>query len=215
MTTYLQLVNAVLLRLRENQVSTVQQTAYSKLIGAFVNEIKRQVEDAWKWDALQTTLTVTTSAGTSTYTVTGSGRRAQDISVNDVTNKSPLANVPMRFIQDQQQLSNVQTGAPCYYAWNGTDGTDSKVELYPTPGGTYTIKLNLCIPQDDLSADSDTLTVQSEAVIAGAYARALTERGEDGGLASSEAYGLYKGILGDQIAVESTRQVENDCWIAA
>ena len=161
-TTYLSLVNAVLLRLRENQVSTVQQTAYSKLIGAFVNETKRQVEDAWKWDALQTTLTVTTSAGTSTYTVTGSGRRALDISVNDVTNKSPLANVPMRFIQDQQQLSNDQTGAPCYYAWNGTDGTDSKVELYPTPGGTYTIKLNLCVPQNDLSADSDTLTIQSE-----------------------------------------------------
>jgi hypothetical protein len=40
------------------------------------------------------------------------------------------------------------------------------------------------------------------------------ERGEDGGLSSSEAYGLYKNILSDQIALEATRFVENDCWVA-
>jgi len=48
----------------------------------------------------------------------------------------------------------------------------------------------------------------------GAYARALVERGEDGGLSSSEAYGLFKGILADQIALEAARFIENDAWVA-
>jgi hypothetical protein len=42
----------------------------------------------------------------------------------------------------------------------------------------------------------------------------LVERGEDGGLSGSEAYGLFKGILADQIAIETQRSIENDCWVA-
>lgn len=212
--TYLQLVNSVLARLRETAVSAVSDTAYSTLIGYFVNESKRQVEDAWNWDALRTEISVTTSSGTSTYTVTGSGLRHKNATINDTTNDVQLFNVPLQWIKDQQQLSTVQSGVPCYFAWAGNNGTDSKVELWPTPDGTYSLTVNLYVPQSDLSSGSDVLTIQPEAVIAGAYARALVERGEDGGLSSSEAYGLFKGILADQIAIEASRQVENDVWVA-
>ena len=212
--TYLELVNDVLARLREPSVTSVTQTAYSTLIGKYINDIKRQVEDAWNWDCNETVLTVTTAAGTSTYTVTGSRRRHKDVTVNDATNRARLNNVPFKFIQNMQQLSTVQNGPPVYYAWNGWDGTDSKVELYPTPDGTYTIYFNMIVPQDDLSAASDVLLIPSEPVILGAYARAIVERGEDGGLNSSEAYALYKSSLSDHIALESTRQTENDCWVA-
>ncbi len=212
--TFLQLVNAALARLRESSVATVSQTPYSSLIGAYINDAKRYVEDAWNWDALAATITVTTVPGTTTYTVVGSGRRQKDITVNDASNRITLANAPLRWIIDQQQLSIVQQGAPVYYAWNGTDGTDSKVEIYPTPDGAYTLKFNMVVPQVELSADADVILVPSEAVVAGAVARALAERGEDGGLASSEAFGLYKSILSDQIAIESARYVENDSWVA-
>jgi hypothetical protein len=47
-----------------------------------------------------------------------------------------------------------------------------------------------------------------------AYARALVERGEDGGLNSSEAYNLYRGMLADQIALEGTRYPENQEFVA-
>ena len=210
--TYLQAVNQVLIRLRENQVSTVTQTAYSTLIGQFVNDFKRQVEDAWTWVALDTTLTVTTTPGTSEYVVTGSGRRFKDNSVNDITNQARLSNVPSRWIEDQQQLTNVQNGDPIYYAWSGWDGTDSKVLLYPTPDGTYTLKFNLCAAQATLTNDSDVILVPEEPIILGAYARALAERGEDGSLNSSEAFGLYKSSLSDWIALESSRQDENSSW---
>ena len=210
--TYLQIVNDVLARLRESPVATVSATPYSLLIGKFVNDFKRKAEDAWQWDALQTTLTLPTVIGTTTYTLTGSGRRQKDITVNDSTNQSRLRNAPIQWITDQQQLSTVQSGIPVYYAWNGTDGTDSKVEIYPTPNGVYSLKFNLCVPQAELSADGDVLLIPEYPVILGAYARALVERGEDGGLSSSEAYALFTGALSDQIAIETARFAEYDTW---
>jgi hypothetical protein len=125
-----------------------------------------------------------------------------------------LINVPIQWITDQQQLSTVSSGSPTYYAWSGWNGTDSKVELFPIPDGAYTIKFNMNSAQVPLSADEDIMLVPDEPVIFGAYARALVERGEDGGLASSEAYQLYKSSLSDAIAIESTRFVENESWVA-
>lgn len=214
--TYLQLVNDVLARLRESSVASVSTTSYSSLIGKFVNDAKRQVEDAWNWDALSTDITVNLSAGTSTYVVTGSGIRHKGEVINCTTASAlnQLKKVPTQWIIDQQQLSTVQQGQPVYYAWNGTNGTDSKIEVFPTPDGSYTLSVSLYVPQAALSGDSDVLTIPSDAVIMGAYARALVERGEDGGLNSSEAYGLFKGILADQIAIEASRFVENDVWVA-
>ncbi len=153
-------------------------------------------------------------SGTSNYTVAGSGRRQKDVSVNDTTNQARLTNVPIKFIEDQEQLTTVQSGDPCYYAWDGFDGTDSKVTFWPTPDGAYSIKFNMVVPQVPLSADADTLSVPDEPVILGAYARALVERGEDGGLTSGEAYGLYKSSLADAIALEAARFIENDSFEA-
>lgn len=214
MATYLQLVNSVLSRLRESSVSTVSETTYSSLIGKLVNDSKRQVEDAWNWNALSVTSTVNTSASVTTYTVTGSGYRHKDVTINDTTNKLTLQNVPLQWIVDQQQLTTTQTGNPVYYAWNGFDGTDSKIELWPTPTGVNVLKVNMNVPQVELSSDSTQLTVPPEPVELGAYARALVERGEDGGLSNSEAYALYRGSLSDHIALEQNRFPEWDVFQA-
>ena len=214
MTTYLQAVNDVLIRLRENQVSTVTETAYSTLVGKYVNDSRRQCEDSWNWDALSTTVTLAIVAGTTTYTVTGSGIRQRDVTVNNTTSQARVGNVPIQWIIDQQQLSTVQSGQPTYYAWNGTDGTDSRVEIYPTPDSNYSLKFNMVVPQVALSADADIITIPSEPVVAGAVARALVERGEDGGLSSSEAYSLFKTILSDYISLEKERFTEYDVFEA-
>lgn len=214
MATFLQMVNDVLIRLRENQVSTVTETTYSTLIAKYINDSKRQCEDSWNWDALTTTLTLPTVAGTTTYTLTGSGIRQRDVTVNNTTSQTKIANVPIQWIIDQQQLSTVQTGQPTYYAWNGTSSGDSRVEIYPTPDAVYSLKFNMVVPQIDLSADADIITIPSEPVVAGAVARALVERGEDGGLSSSEAYALFKSILADYISLEKERFTEYDVFEA-
>jgi hypothetical protein len=51
-------------------------------------------------------------------------------------------------------------------------------------------------------------------VVQNAYARALIERGEDGGLDSSEAMLFYKAMLADYIALEGTRYPENQEFVA-
>lgn len=210
MTTFLEATNEVLERLRESSVVSVTTSPYSTLIGHYVNDAKRQVEDAWNWNVLSTTITIPTVGGTSTYTITGSGIRQRDVTVNDETSRVALKNVPIQWIIDQQQLSQVTSGSPVYYAWNGTDGTDSKVELWPTPDAVYSLKFNMTVPQNRLTNDADILSVPSEPVIAGAVARALVERGEDGGMNSAEAYGLFKSVLADYISLEKERFAEYD-----
>ena len=72
-STFLTLTNDVLSRLRESSVTAVSANDYSTLVGKFVNEAKREVEDAWNWNRLRTTITVNTVADSYNYTLTGGG----------------------------------------------------------------------------------------------------------------------------------------------
>jgi hypothetical protein len=65
-----------------------------------------------------------------------------------------------------------------------------------------------------LVSDSTVILVPEEIVQQNAFARAIVERGEDGGLNSSEAYQLYRTMLSDYIALESTRYPENQEFIS-
>jgi hypothetical protein len=56
------------------------------------------------------------------------------------------------------------------------------------------------------------MIVPKEPVILLALARSLVERGEDGGLTNSEAYGMFKSALADYIAIEQSRYNELDSW---
>lgn len=213
--TYLELVNDVLVRLREEQVSTVTETLYSTLIGKFVNDAKRQIEDAYAWNVLGTTITLSTVQGTYSYALTGSGQKFQVLDVLNVTSNLRMKNVDFATMNRYQNFSTPVNGIPAYYAFDGVDGSyDTKVTLYPRPDGVYSIPFSLTVPQATLSSDSTVVLVPDILIVQNAYARALVERGEDGGLSSSEAYLLYKAMLSDYIALESTRYPENQEFVA-
>lgn len=213
--TYLELVNDILVRMREPEVSTVQENTLSKLVGKLVNDAKRQVEDAYNWNSLTATLTAVTEANTFNYGLTGLGTRFKVIDAYNATGKTAMRNVSTRYMNEQFMINTPVTGSPSEYNFNGvTAAGDTQVDVYPVPVGAETILFNLFIPQEKLSADADTMLAPSEPVILGAYARALVERGEDGGLNSSEAYGLYKSSLADAIALESSRYIEEETWEA-
>lgn len=214
--TYLELVNDVLVRMREPEVSTVQENTLSKLIGKLINDSKRQVEDSYKWSSLITDIPLTTIADIPTYAVAGSGHRYKVSELHNTTKYIGLKTVSLAtYNLWSGSTAAPQKGAPNYYCFNGIDSNgDAKVMFWPVPDGTYGINVQLYVPQENLAADTDTLKVPTEPVILGAFARALVERGEDGGLNSSEAYGLYKASLADAIAIESSRFVEEDGWEA-
>lgn len=213
--TYLQLINDVLIRLRETQVSTANETNYSTLIGKFVNDAKRQIEDAYAWNVLGQTLTITTTAGTYIYSMTGAGQKFQVMDAINTTSNVGLSNISFVEMNRFQNFTTPISGIPNAYTFDGVDNNgDAQVVLYARPDNVYTIKFSLTVPQAVLSSDSTSVLVPDVLVVQNAFARALVERGEDGGLASSEAYQLYRSMLSDYIALESTRFPENQEFVA-
>jgi hypothetical protein len=213
--TYLELINDVLIRLREPVVTSNNQTTYSTLIGKFVNDAKRQVEDAFAWNALGTTITLSTISGTYQYSLTGAGQKFQVIDVLNVTSNIGMKNIDFASMNRKQNFSTPVSGIPSEYCFDGIDGSyDTKVTIYPRPDGVYSIPFSLTVPQATLALDATVVAVPDVLVAQNAYARALVERGEDGGTSSSEAYLLYKSMLSDYIALEGTRYPENQEFIA-
>ena len=214
--TYLELVNDVLGRLREQQVTTVNLMTYSSLIGKFVNDAKRQVEDAYDWNALGQEINVTTSASVYEYSLTGVGQKFRVTSdpLNTTSNTvlEVISNADMR---RKQNLQPFAYSIPTQYVFDGVDNNgDAKVQLWGRPNGVFALKFFVCVPQAMLTSDATSVLVPDVLVAQNAYARALVERGEDGGLNSSEAYALYKGMLADYIALEATRFPEMQEFVA-
>ena len=211
---YIQLVNSVLRRLRETEVSSVADNAYSKLIGEFVNDAKRQVEDAYAWNALSETLTASTTDNIFNYVLVGSGQRFRVLDVLNDTSNIIVQNATTRWMNEQFLLTSVQKGSPAYYNFNGTNSNgDTQVDLFPIPDGTYDVRFNVIKPQVALESDADILLVPSEPVIFNAAARAIAERGEDGGILAGEMAFIYNQSLADAIAIESGRYIEEGEWI--
>ncbi len=214
MSTYLDMVNNVLTRLREPTVSSVQDNSYSKLIGIYVNDAKREVEDAYDWNSLTTTLTANTTDSLFNYILTGSGTRFRVIDVLNDTNDTQMNYAATVWMNRQFLLVQSGKGAPAYYNFNGVDSNgDTQVDVYPIPDGVYTLRFNLIVPQVDLSADNDRILVPPHLVNMLAYAKAIAERGEDSGILSSEAYQLYRLSLADAVAIERNRYLEEVVWV--
>jgi hypothetical protein len=212
--TYLEIINDVLIRLREPVVTTNNQTTYSTLIGKFVNDAKRQVEDAFSWNALGQTITVTTAASTASYSLTGAGQKFQVMDVINTTSNVGLRNISFVDMNRKLNFTPLVNSVPTEFAFDGVNASyDTKVNLYPIPDGVYTIKFALTVPQATLALDATVVSVPDVLVAQSAYARALIERGEDGGTSSSEAYLLYKSMLADYIALEGTRYPENQEFV--
>lgn len=210
---YIQLVNDVLIRLREPEASSVSDNAYVKLIARYVNDSKRQVEDSYNWNALSETLSATTTADVFNYVLTGSGQRFRVIDVLNDTDNFFIENASTVWMDQQFLLTTAQKGSPKYYNFNGTNSNgDTQVDLFPIPNGSYNIRFNIIKPQVPLVANADTLLVPEEPVILGALARAQAERGEDGGVQSGETYVLYRQSLADAISLESNRYIEESQW---
>ena len=212
--TYLQLINSVMRRLREDEVATYSQSNYSKLIGDFVNESKREVEDAWNWTQLRTTLPVTTAASTDSYTLTGSGERYKILQAINDTQDVEMKQVPYSWINRQKTIVSSTEDSPMYYSIIGSTSGDADITVEPTPNAVETLNFYAIVGQDDLAADGTVLTVPSWPVVLGAYAKAILERGEDGGASFNAAALMYQSALTDAISLDSLNARDELIWEA-
>lgn len=211
--TFLQLVNSVLRRLRESEVSSVNENSYSKLIGEFVNQTKREVEDAYNWNVLTESLTLITAPDLFNYVMTGAGSRFRVLDVLNVSDQCRMRPASRQQLNTYFLPQPNPKGSPYYYGWNGvsSDG-DYQVDLFPIPDGVYELRFNVINPQPMLSDDSDILMVPYDPVVLGAYAKAIRERGEDGGNAAAEVQAQYAAALGTAVAQENARFTDETDW---
>jgi hypothetical protein len=209
-TTYLQLVNDVLTRLRESTVASVSENDYSALIGKLVNDAKREVEDAWDWEALASTYTITTSNGVTSYAITNAGDASRIHRVYNTTNRIYLEERPHDyFISNIDLAAQTTYGIPAYWATDGLNGSgDLKIQIFPVPNTAYTIKVDAYTPEAELSANSDSTELPKIPIVALAWAKAIEERGEDGGVGVSSQYAVAKQALADRISVEANRRTD-------
>jgi hypothetical protein len=190
--TYLQLINRVLTRLREKSVLGVtSSTKYTELIGQMVNEAKYDVEDAGPWYALRTTVTGSMTASVATVDLTAStnersyllrdshtgGPQAWITTAQKLNSLAVITQTQMnqmRTLTDQPETEQ----QPVYVSFT-TSASGVTAEFYPKPDQAYTYKFVFVVPQADLEAKTDVLTIPAEPVWREALVRAIEERGDE------------------------------------
>ena len=204
--TYLQLVNGVLTRLREDVVVNIADTEYAQLVGTLVNDAKKIVENSFDWTALRDTIVVATADGTSEYSLTGSGDLAVIKDVVNATSQKFMSSRSKSFFNNVYYNQATLSGSPDYYTFIGVDSSgDLQVKLYPQPDAVYSIRFDVVVPQADLSDDADVLSIPQNPVMQLAYAMALRERGETGGQSAAEQFAVASTALSDAIAFDANR----------
>jgi hypothetical protein len=223
--TYLNIVNNVLRRLREDEVSSVQSTAYSKMIGDFVNDAKSIVEDSWDWSALRNTLAVNTTKGTSVYSLVGAGSDPKVLyAYNDTANWDMEYRTPA-WMDRCYTMQEPVSGSPMYFTFNGVDNKgDAQITVYPEPDKD---NVSLCfkivnrgeIKESSsvfrpkmLENDADKVVIPYLPVLHLSVAFASRERGETGGTSTLEYFGIADKVLSDAIAMDAQKHPEETIW---
>ena len=231
--TYKELVNAVLTRLREDAVGSVTETDYSSLVGAFVNDAKRVVEDAWPWRALLRTVNVPMTANVSAnydledYTTNEASDQLNErcrlyidpdtgtplvrIITNDRERELAVVTQTRNFITRQSEDNDSTAGQvdKVYFGANPspTSGkTNLRLYTLPSePDNTETVQIFVINPQNELSSDSTVILVPSEPVKQLAYLYCLYERGEEIGEFLTLTSSKAESALADAISFEASQ----------
>lgn len=202
-------MNNVLRRLREDEVSSVSATTYTKMVSDFINDAKKLVEESNDWSALRETIVVSTAASDNSYSLTGSGDNVKVMSVINDTQNCFMEYQTKNWFNDSLYIANAVEGAPKYYTYNGLDSSgDTEVLVGPTPDGVYSLRFDVVKRQADLSTNTDTLLVPAMPVIHLAVALLARERGETGGTSTAEYFSIADKFLSDAIAIDAAKHPE-------
>ena len=214
--TYLEAINKVLRRLREDEVTSPDATAYSKLIGEFVNDSVKLVENSWDWNELRTTKTVTTSADLASYTVSAVNENFKVLGAYNSTEKTRVSQGTEQGYYDYLYIDGEEPkGRPDNYVFNSfadSDNLNGDIKLYPTPDKAYTLVFDVVVRTGELNSTSDAIRVAQNAVVQFAHAMAAEERGETGGTQSARLYQIAQSSLSDYIAFYVARRPTEVVW---
>jgi len=207
--TYLEAVNNILIRLREEEVTSVNENPYSKLIGVFVNDALTTVENSWDWSALRTTLTVTTTPNIFNYSLVGTRNKSRLLDALNDTGNFFLEYKDQHWFNNTFLNRDPFSGSPRYFTYNGVNNDgDTQIDLYPIPNGEYELRFNMVLRSPQLSDNDDQILVPTLPVLHLATALASRERGETGGTMTAELFASAQQMLSDAIALDAVKHPE-------
>jgi hypothetical protein len=207
--TYLNLMNNILRRLREETVSAVSEPTNSTMVSDYINDAKQIVEETTDWSALRATISISTTASDNTYSLTGGGDSVKIMSVINDTQNCFMDYQTKDWFNNALYIAEAVEGAPKYYTFNGLDTNgDTQVLVGPTPDGVYNLRFDVIKRQADLSDNTDVLLVPSKPVINMALALLARERGETGGTSVSEFFEIANKTLADAVALDAAKHPE-------
>ena len=211
--TYLEAVNAVLLRLRQSPVSSWDASDYTKLVGQFVNEAKREVEDAHEWHGLRTTIDASVVADDTDAVFNGASQRTRIIRVYNATDDTAMFQKERNRIIYYRNTGTQTASQPCFYSMKGYSAdSELEIELWPTSDGSYTLTLDCINPQADLASNATLIVVPPAAVKLRAVALALAERGDDQGQTFSQVMQEYQIALTDAVNRDKDNGPYYEAW---
>lgn len=230
MATQLTIVNNVLNELREDTVSSVADTAYSKLIAIFLNRAKEWMEDVnHMWSHYYTVDTVTISANGASTDFPSSNTNHRSILLRDQQDdKIPAAyditdgehaqlyDIPYSDARRERVLvndDNKTVTAPRTFAIGPTiDGqARNVVVVFPVDSAESdrTWQLHWYVPQDRLAIDgtddSTSIRLPSPTLELRTLYLAANERGEE--------MGQPGGIMWEAANTSLASALERDQWI--
>jgi hypothetical protein len=200
MATQLQIVNRILIRLRESTVASVSLSDYAQLIASFINEAKEDIEDAWFWTVNETEIDTSILAdGTRDYDLTTTTDRsflvrslddnvpmAYDITASE---EGQLFDIPLK---ELRRWRNTFKGtpddleAPIEFAIKtDADGRGYTLELKQGSTTARTWRTYWYAPQATLEVDgtddNTEILLPERPIYLAALMYALNERGEEMG----------------------------------
>lgn len=213
MNSFLDIINDVLIELREVTVDSVTGDEYAELIGRFVNRALVQVEDAHDWRALYDTYDLTTDPGVTKYSLTNQGNRVKIDFIVDQQNQRVLQESSRRWITLRNQQGLLGEGRPTHWCNDGVDSNgDAAISVYTTPADNYDYYVNGWFKSPELILETDMVVVPKQPVVDLALAFAARERGEVGGTTAAEYFELAKRSLSDAIDIDKARNDEEFDW---
>lgn len=227
MATYRNLLNNVLIALREDQIDSGTSTLteeYHLLLGLFVNQIKEICEDQHNWRALRESEDLTfASVNNATFTNANERsriyryqdelageERALVFDITDSNNPYRLRELDMAQLLEMREMDTSNGGDPQYFAMDNAAAGVMKLQIHPTPTDTRTVRVYTINPQEALAADDLDVNIQipSRPIEVGAIWYALEERGEELGVNGLYNQEIFDRILGAAVAKDAAEQGE-------
>lgn len=213
--TWLQIINRILVRLREGTVAANNTTDYSSMVGQLVNQVKTEIEKAYYWQSMRSTYSVSATVGNTNYSLTGAGKNAViidgwNITVPRTITRGTNADFNAKFFG----VTTVQTGYVEQFLPAGLNTSyDLTVDVWPSPSVSQSLKFTVYVPQADLALDGDIPLVPQEVLIEETIARLMIERGDEGTTRPQPGYTfVMTDLLAAAVSIEEGQDDDEMVW---